>query len=95
MLARLYRAGELTPIWIPDGAHEALRDLVRAREDMKHLQKQAKQRLLAFLLRHGKSYSGKSNWTLTHFRWLETVKFEHPAQHIVMQEYIDTIHDMT
>lgn len=95
MLARLYRAGELTPIWIPDGAHEALRDLVRAREDMKHLQKQAKQRLSAFLLRHGKSYSGKSNWTLTHFRWLETVKFEHPAQHIVMQEYIDTIHDMT
>jgi transposase len=95
MLARLHRAGELTPIWIPDGAHEALRDLVRAREDMKHLQKQAKQRLSAFLLRHGMHYLGKCNWTLTHFRWLETVKCSHAVQQIVMQEYIDTIHDMT
>jgi transposase len=55
------RAGELTAVWVPDGAQEALRDLTRAREDMKHLQRQAKQRLLAFLLRHGRSYSGKSN----------------------------------
>lgn len=94
-LAKLHRAGELTPIWIPDGAHEALRDLVRAREDMKHFQRQAKQRLSAFLLRHGMSYAGKSNWTLTHFRWLETVKFIQPVQQIVLQEYIDTVHEMS
>ena len=31
MLAKLHRAGELTPIWIPDAGHEAMRDLVRAR----------------------------------------------------------------
>ena len=31
MLAKLHRAGELTPVWIPDAAHEAMRDLVRAR----------------------------------------------------------------
>jgi transposase len=91
-LARLHRAGELTSVWIPDGLQEALRDLTRAREDMKHLQRQAKQRLLAFLLRHGKRYTGsKSNWTQAHFRWLETVKFDQPAQQIVMQEYIDTV----
>lgn len=42
MLARLHRAGELTAVWVPDGAQEALRDLTRAREDMKHLQRQAK-----------------------------------------------------
>jgi transposase len=90
-LARLHRAGELTSVWIPDGLQEALRDLTRAREDMKHLQRQAKQRLLAFLLRHGKRYTGKSNWTQAHFRWLETVKFEQPVQQIVMQEYIDTV----
>lgn len=52
-LARLHRAGELTAVWVPDGAQEALRDLTQAREDMKHLQRQSKQRLLAFLLRHG------------------------------------------
>lgn len=86
ILARLHRAGELTAVWVPDAEHEALRDLVRAREDMKHLQRQAKQRLLAFLLRHGKRYDGKSNWTQAHYRWLETLKFEQPVQQVVFQE---------
>jgi len=90
-LARLLRAGELTAVCVPDDEQEALRDLTRAREDLKHLQRQAKQRLLAFLLRHGKRYGGASNWTQAHFRWLETVKFDHPAQQIVMQEYVDTV----
>ncbi len=91
-LARLHRAGELTAVWVPDGAQEALRDLTRAREDMKHLQLQAKQRLLAFFLRHGKRFSGKCHWTRAHYRWMiETVKFEHPAQQIVSQEYTDTV----
>ena len=58
-LARLHRAGELTAVWVPDAAQEALRDLTRAREDMKHLQLLAKQRLLAFLLRHGSGPSLK------------------------------------
>jgi transposase len=91
MLARLHRAGELTAVWVPDDAQEALRDLTRAREDMKHLQRQAKQRLLAFLLRYGKCYAGKSNWTQAHFRWLEEMKFTHPVQQIVFQEYVDTV----
>lgn len=90
-LARLHRAGELTAVSVPDADQEALRDLTRAREDLKHLQRQAKQRLLAFLLRHGRRYSGKSHWTQAHYRWLETVKFEHPAQQIVMQEYVDMV----
>jgi transposase len=91
MLARLHRAGELTPVWVPDDAQEALRDLTRAREDMKHLQRQSKQRLSAFLLRHGQSYSGKSNWTQAHYRWLEGLKFKQPVQQIVFQEYVDTL----
>lgn len=90
-LARLHRAQELTSVWVPEGAQEALRDLTRAREDMKHLQRQVKQRLLAFLLRHGKRYSGKSRWTQAHARWLEAVKCEHPIQQIVFQEYVDTV----
>ena len=89
-LARLHRAGELTAVWVPDGAQESLRDLTRAREDMKHLQRQARQRLLAFLLRHGRRYDGKSHWTQTHYRWLEQIKFDHPVQQIVFQEYVDT-----
>jgi len=94
-LARLHRAGELTAVWVPDGAQEALRDLTRAREDMKHLQRQAKQRLLGFLLRHSKRFEGKDNWTQAHFRWFETVKFEQPVQQIVFQEYVDSVQAMT
>ena len=90
-LARLHRAGELTAVWVPDDAQEALRDLTRAREDMKHLQRQAKQRLLAFLLRHGNRYDGKGNWTQAHYRWLEGLKFSQPVQQIVFQEYVDTV----
>src|SRR6201993_5035825 len=31
-LARSHRSGDLTAVWVPDGASEALRDLVRQRE---------------------------------------------------------------
>ncbi len=95
MLARSHRAGELTAVWVPDDAQEALRDLTRAREDLKHLQRQAKQRLLAFLLRHGQRYGGQSRRrTQVHYRWLETMKFAHPVQQIVFQEYLETVKAM-
>ncbi len=58
---------------------------------MKHLQRQARQRLSAFLLRHGRCFGGKSKWTQAHWRWLETVSFEQPTQQIVFQEYVDTV----
>ena len=94
-LARLHRAGELTAVWVPDGAQEALRDLTRAREDMKHIQLQAKQRLLGFLLRHGKRFEGKDHWTQAHFRWMEEVAFGQPVQQIVFQEYVDSVRAIT
>lgn len=94
-LARLHRAGELTAVWVPDEEQEALRDLTRAREDMKHLERQSKQRLNAFLLRHGRHYeSGKSKWTQAHWRWLEKIKFAQSVQQIVMQEYIDSVQQL-
>jgi transposase len=91
-LARLHRAGELTAVWVPETGQEAVRDLTRAREDMKHLERQSRQRLSAFLLRHGRRYdSGKSKWTQAYFRWLEEQKFDNPVQQIVYQEYIDVV----
>ena len=69
-----------------------MRDLTRAREDMKALELKARQRLGAFLLRHGRVYrAGKSRWTQRHFRWLEEQKFEQPVQQVVFQEYVDTV----
>ena len=91
-LSRLDRAGELTPVWVPDQEQEAMRDLTRAREDMKGLERTTKQRLNAFLLRYGRIYaSGKSRWTQAHCRWMEGLKFDITIQQIVFQEYVDAV----
>jgi len=71
-LSRLARSGDLTRVWVPDEEQESLRDLTRAREDMKAIETKARQRLGAFLLRHGQVYrEGSSRWTQRHFRWQE------------------------
>ena len=90
-LARLHRAGELTPIYVPHEEDEALRDLVRARGDAQNAHKRAKQQLKGFLLRHHKIFSGKTSWSKAYFNWLADLKMKHPAQHITLQEYIDTV----
>lgn len=92
-LARLHRAGELTAVWVPDEAHEAVRDLVRARESANNALKIARQQLQSFLLRHGRIYTGRSPWTRAHSRWLALQSFAHPALHIVLAEYIQAIED--
>ena len=92
-LARLHRAGELTGVWVPDATHEAVRDLVRAREAAADDLRRKRQQLLSFLLRHGRIYSAGGHWTLAHRRWLAKQAFEHPAQQIVFQEAIDAIED--
>ena len=92
-LARLHRAGELTGVWVPDTTHEAVRDLVRAREAAAGDRHRKRQQLLSFLLRHGRVYSGGGHWTLAHRRWLAKQSFEHPAQQIVFQEATDAIID--
>lgn len=91
-LTRNHRAGELTPVYVPDPADEALRDLVRARKDAQDAHRKAKQQLGAFLLRHNLEYSGKSKWSQAYFTWLTGIAMPHPAQQITLQEYIDAIH---
>jgi transposase len=92
-LARLLRAGELDAVWVPDPAHEAMRDLVRARGAAMEQLKISKQQTQAFLLRHGLTYDGVKVWGRSHFKWLSNLKFEHPAHQIVFQDYINAIHD--
>jgi transposase len=93
MLAKLHRAGELTAVWVPDAAHEAMRDLIRARATAVRLLGKARQHLQGFLLRHGRVYAGKKGWTLPYRRWLTTVRFDKSAQQIVLQDYIHAVHD--
>lgn len=92
-LARLARAGELAPIYVPDARDEAVRDLVRAREDAVCMQRQARQRLQALLLRNEIRYVGKSSWTAAHRRWIAHLKLPDPAQQIAFEEYVQAVEE--
>jgi transposase len=92
-LARLHRAGELTAIWVPDEDHEAVRDLVRAREVAMEALRETRQHLQSFLLRHGRVYPGLRSWTQVHARWLSSLTFVHPAHYLVLREYRQAIED--
>jgi transposase len=89
-LARSYRSGDLTPVWVPDADHEALRDLVRAREAAKKDQLRARHRLQKFLLRHGRrAPDGVTPWTANHLAWVRReVRFEAAAQEAVLLDYL-------
>jgi transposase len=89
-LARLHRAGELTPVWVPDAGHEAIRDLVRARPDAVHALRRARQQLSGFLLRQGCHYS-RPGWTKLHRRWLSGLKFEQAVHHLVLEDYVQAV----
>lgn len=91
-LARLYRAGELTAVYVPTLADEALRDLVRGREDAKEDMNRHKQRLGKFLLRHQLSpKNGAKPWTHRYEEWLDTLRFTEDSQRTVFQEYRQSI----
>jgi transposase len=94
-LARLARSGDLVAVRVPGAADEAMRDLVRAREDAVRECRNARHRLKALLLRNGIAYAGKTAWTAAHLRWLATLKMEHAAQQIGFQEYLHAITEST
>lgn len=92
-LARLFRAGELSGVWVPDEVHEAVRDLVRGRTTAAEDVRRKRQQLLSFLLRHGRIFTGGDHWTRAHRRWLAEQSFDHPAQQIVFQDAVAAIED--
>lgn len=85
-LAKLLRAGELTAVWVPDRHHEAMRDLVRAREATMLDLRSKRQRVSAFLLRQGRPYMGRTPWTKAHMNWLASQTFDYPEQRIAFEE---------
>lgn len=89
-LARSLRSGDLSAVWVPDEEQEAMRDLTRARGDMKAQECKARQQLNAYVLRHGHAWpANKTRWNKSHYDWLESLKFGHDWQQVVLQEYID------
>jgi transposase len=85
-LARLLRAGELTEVWVPDEAHEAVRELIRSREAAVDNLRRKRQAISSLMLRYGRSYPGKKTWGARHRQWLQAQRFDHPAQQLVLQD---------
>src|ERR1039458_3419318 len=91
-LAVLHRGGLLTAVWVPDPAHEAMRDLVRARLAAVRAVRAARQQLSAFLLRHERIFPNDGRpWTKAHRSWLADQRFQQPAQQIVLEESIEAV----
>ncbi len=91
-LAGSLRSGDLTGVWVPDEEQEAMRDLARARDDLKAQERKARQQLNAYVLRHGHAWpSNRTRWTQAHYHWLESLRFAHDWQQVVLQEYSDAV----
>jgi len=90
-LARLLRAGDLSPVYVPDSTDEAIRDLCRARTDAVDDRTRARHRLKAFLLRHGFRYTAKTTWTPAHMRYLRELVLPHPAMKVILEDYLCAI----
>jgi len=95
-LARSHRSGDLTAVWVPDEASEALRDLVRQREAAKQDQLRARHRLTKFLLRTGqRSPLGLKPWTERYMRWLAQVRYTQPAQEVTRLDCMNEVEHMS
>jgi transposase len=91
-LAVLHRGGLLSAVWVPDAAHEAMRDLIRTRLAAVRAVRTARQQLSAFLLRHERIYpNSRKAWTKAHRGWLADQGFAQPAQQIVLEESIEAV----
>lgn len=92
-LARLYRAGELTTIWVPTRDEEAARDLVRVREDGLTDRLRARHRVSKFLLRQGRIYRETKAWGVAHRAWLSAQRFEWTPLQQTFNAYRRTLED--
>jgi transposase len=92
-LAHFLRSGDLTEVYVPDEAVEAIRDLERARDDAKCAERVARHQLGKFLLRHDRRWEG-GTWTVKHRDWIRRQKFEYPAQQRVLEDYLKTVEDL-
>lgn len=91
-LARLHRAGELTRVRVPSAEEEAVRDLIRLREDAKSDRRIAIRRLKSFLLRNGARYPKAHNgWSLPYERWVSGLELDQPCAQETLEHLIATV----
>jgi transposase len=94
-LAHFLRSGDLVEVSVPAAQNEAMRDLERAREDAVRAQRVARHQLSKFLLRHGRVWSGGSNWTRSHWRWMLQLEFPEDAHRRVRDDYLVAVEQAT
>lgn len=87
IFARLYRAGELHPIYVANERDDLLRDLVRGREAVVEVTREVKRRPRTFVLRRGPRYRGRGGWTIPYRRWLAGLTMPELAPQVALQEY--------
>lgn len=92
-LAHFLRSGDLTAVYVPDEAVEAIRDLERARDDAKRAERVARHQLSKFLLRHDRHWEG-TTWTVRHRDWIRSQEFAYPAQQRVLEDYLKAVEDL-
>jgi transposase len=85
--------GKLTPIWIPDAAHEVMGTWCARGATAGSGAVQGAAASASSFLRHDKIYRGLRSWTVAYRRWLTTVCVVPPAQQIVLQGYIHAVQD--
>jgi transposase len=93
-LVRMYRAGELTPVWVPTEDQEGVRDVLRARDDARKARTAARHRLGKFLLRHGHRFSEGRGWTEKFWRWLGKLRFARPTERLVFEQYVEHVQQL-
>jgi len=94
-LARSFRSGDLTAVWVPDEGSESLRDLVRAREAAKQDQLRARHRLGKFLLLTGQRPAlGVKAWTQSYLAWVKQIHFTQAARESTLLDYLHEVEHM-
>ena len=93
-LARQLAAGGLSFVRVPSEHEEALRDLVRAREDVRQDLSRARHRLSKMLLRRGLRYDAGATWTDRHIDWIVRLRFDDLASRMVVGEYVNAVQQL-
>jgi transposase len=89
IIARNMANNDCSYVYVPTRDDEQVKDYIRMRDDHKGALKKVKQQILAFCLRHGQRYSGKSNWTIAHLTWLRKLELD-PLDTEILHEYLQT-----
>ena len=91
-LLRLLMIDGLHPVRVPSTQEEALRDLVRAREDVRGDLMRARHRMSKLLLRHDVRYDGSATtWTTHHRAWLSKLDLGERGAQATLMDYLGAI----